>query len=887
MSDCRRAAWLAILMVSSTALGCKKPDPRSSSSQRAKAVLLVDGCAELRAGNLCELGKDRRMVAWTAANVAVRVAVDQSWLETERVSILGGRQVRFQVPRAAKRIVFQVGQRFHTFRISAPRGRTALDAIQSEDLSPEGTRARLDAMLQEAVDPELRAHALALYGRSYLRSGDYEEACQTFERSRAAALRAGLPVQANRELFVLASTQMQQLFRLREAEATLDRVVPAMSSQEASLLLQRAALFLLEGDTRKALSFAREALDIGERLDLTSTKAMARDLEQLLLAELGRLDDARALEAQLVSMAGDDPCWLARLRANQGWIELSTAEGDAARALEKSREAVRLNADCSDRFYEQNALVNVGLAHFRLGQLEEARTALAQAAELGELAGWVRAWAMELEGRLALATGEPKRALALFEDLQERGRIAAPVSMRYRAAVGVGLAHAKLGKLKDAVAAFREAEAQLDEDARLVPLAEGRDVFVGEREESSRELLEALLKLDRADDAFAVARHARARALQTLITGSRVEALTGERREQWIDATGRYKAARKRLEESAKNAWEVPRSEREAFELARQRERALAERALDETWQVLAVDEAKPLRPPAAGELLLAFHPLPEGWAVFGATAQGVEVQRVAEPLATADVAALSAQLLAPFAAQIEQAERLTVLPYGGLKALAFHALPWGDATLLDARPVAYGTDLGAPEPGSEFPVDLMVIADPRNNLPDAQTEARLVATRAAVAHEHVLLGALATPERVSKAFTDARAVHFAGHAEADARGFRSRMLLADGGELLAGDILMLPRVPHTLILSGCETTRESQQAPVSSVGLAQAFLARGAQLVVATTAPVADSLGLAFARALYADGRAQVTPESFRRALLSVRGVGNDGWMHYRLLVP
>src|SRR6185295_1171983 len=78
--------------------------------------------------------------------------------------------------------------------------------------------------------------------------------------------------------------------------------------------------------------------------------------------------------------------------------------------------------------------------------------------------------------------------------------------------------------------------------------------------------------------------------------------------------------------------------------------------------------------PPAADELILAFHPLTRGgWAVFAADATGVAFRRFSLPAAagnsptTAWKAALGEQVLAPFADRLRRARRVRLLPYGAL----------------------------------------------------------------------------------------------------------------------------------------------------------------------------------------------------------------------------
>ncbi len=867
----------------------------SSAERKAEraghdAPPLFDGCAEFRKGNLCELDHDSELVVWVPQSEgSPSVLIDGKLRESIVKQARQGTQVRVSVPVDTRHLEIRVGHKNLILRIVRRRTYPELEEarrLQAAGLVKEAS-AKL-ATLAAAAEPELKARALSEQARLDMGRGRHLEAINTLRVSRRAAIAAGLHMAAVKEQFALASTQMQHLFQLTDAERTLASIEPVSAAQVGWLSYHQAALALLGGNPRVAVSHIRTAAERAEQLGIASMEAMAGDLELMVLAELGRLDDARALAPRLLRLASRDDCGRARIAANVGWIELTTQAGDAQRAHESSREALVLfSSTCPDLFQHQNALVNLALASFKIGALEESKRHLADASALGPLAGWVKAWAAELEGRLALAAGDAKTALTVFRDLQSRAEIAAPVSSRYRAAVGVGLALKQLGDAKAAVEAFLEAESQLDQDARLVPVAEGRDVFVGEREESSRELVDTLLKLERFDDALRVTRRARARALRTLNLSAQAEALAGQARTHWLEVAGRYKAARKKLEESEQAAWEVPLAEREAFAQRQLQERQAVERALDETYSLLAASNPRPLLPPAQGELVLAFHSLPQGFALFAATADKVHAHRITDPLALSDSVALSAQLLGPFAEQIARATWIKVLPYGPLKNVAFHALPFGGSTLLDHKSVVYGADLGEIPTLADFGTEVAVVADPRADLSGARQEGKLVASRLQVLAKDQWFGLRATRETVSAALSSTRLVHFAGHAQAEPRGVHSRMLLAAEGELDVGDILMLPSVPHTVVLSGCETTREMGESPVASLGLAQAFLARGSQLVIATTAPVSDAFGLPLMKQLYAEGGALPDREGFRKALLSVRRAGDDSWLHYRALVP
>ena len=73
----------------------------------------------------------------------------------------------------------------------------------------------------------------------------------------------------------------------------------------------------------------------------------------------------------------------------------------------------------------------------------------------------------------------------------------------------------------------------------------------------------------------------------------------------------------------------------------------------------------------------------------------------------------------------------------------------------------------------------------------------------------------------------------------------------------------------------------------METVGLAQAFLAAGAEAVVASTRPIKDTLGRAFAKQLYA-APGDTLGSRFAAAQRALRAGGADeDWSSFRLMVP
>jgi CHAT domain-containing protein len=99
-----------------------------------------------------------------------------------------------------------------------------------------------------------------------------------------------------------------------------------------------------------------------------------------------------------------------------------------------------------------------------------------------------------------------------------------------------------------------------------------------------------------------------------------------------------------------------------------------------------------------------------------------------------------------------------------------------------------------------------------------------------------------------------------------------------------------MTRAPSRVVLSACESARSGDDAPPEGLGLAQAFLTAGADLVIAPTRRVPDALAADLTRALYeqlSDPRGDAA-EALRAAQtrLAREQPGSD-WPAFRVLRP
>lgn len=233
--------------------------------------------------------------------------------------------------------------------------------------------------------------------------------------------------------------------------------------------------------------------------------------------------------------------------------------------------------------------------------------------------------------------------------------------------------------------------------------------------------------------------------------------------------------------------------------------------------------------------------------------------------------------LIAPVASYLPSSSgTLTIVPYGPLHTLPFHALYDGSRYLIEDFQIQYlptssmvvGTDLSRPggeAVGRTSPESIVAHAFPRSNSPGRDTsglysnageplvfgysgnghlqrtieEAKAVAS---ILHGQCYLEHSATIARLNTEAPYSSIIHIATHGQSrlDAPNFSS-LLLADG-RLNAIDAFGFDLQQCELVtLSGCETGLSLSGGGDEQLGLGRAFLAAGAKSLVMSLWPVED----------------------------------------------
>ncbi len=726
--------------------------------------------------------------------------------------------------------------------------------------------------------PHHRCDRAALLARAALRTRAPSDAAAALEAAWVACERADRPqVRSDLagSLAWLSVVGLRDLDRAERALARLAATVPGWPAGAAQLAYYRGLSAAAIGDWRGA----QRASDRAAALAAQWVQPKVRWAAVALAAEVaGRLGDHERAVAHLRTLLGEaQGCHRVSVQNNLAWALLGAPDAQAAAVPARRAEADGLltaalaaAGPCRPGL---RANLHTTRARLRLDQGDApgaagALSAARSANPSPEPA--VALWMDELAARGLAHAGQWAGAADAYAALAAEAEASLLPAAQWRATVGQAEALAALGDAGAADAAYAEADGLLIEQARAVPLGVGHHGFYGDRAGYVLRRADGLVAQGRVGAAADLVRRHRRLALAQVAVGAKVAALTGPARTAWAEAIQAYQGAQAEAQELLARAALLDRAGRAE---ARQRARGLearAQAALDRAYTTLGVDPGQvALAPPPPQTLLLVL----TAERVFALDAEGA---RATVPW-DGDGAGLLAALDGPLAA----AEWVVVLAGARLADVDVHAWPWRGAPLGLQRAVVYGHDL---PPGPAGGDGALVVSDPRSDLPAARVEGAGVARRLGAHH---LMGLSATRAAVLDGLGRVERLHYAGHGVVDPESPLAGALgLAGGDRLTIADLLAAPQVPTHVVLSGCETARAAGQGVVVGLGLGQAFLAAGAQSVVAAVRPVDDALAAQFFAAYYSDP--QAAPEvALRTAWQATRATASESdWASFRLLV-
>lgn len=867
---------------------------------------------------VCSLFPNRRLHLWVRTSPPhgkVEIHASRQLLTPRGTEIGGGTYYRLEIPKQADRLTVSLrppgggeGAGW-SLRLAEPEQPRWMEEVGK--MNPTEARKRLEGLRKSAPFKEQTYVLRTLANYAHNDDAGREEKLLG-ERSRIdhAENRWSGEVESGTQLANLFIQQGRFLAARRALDALrLPAKAPADSKYQ--IIYARGLLASETGDYRLALKKLNAADELAKRTQHDIYRWEAEQVLASILQELGRsqasYDLFESLAVHLPKLK--TPCDRGTLLTNIGWSRLLAAE-----AGESIQDPTSLLEQARDRFEEGpctldqqlNAHLNLALDYQRKGQLPAARIELDRARLLRSDPNLSqRLWSDDLEARMAIAEGHPELALGLYQELENKSRLALSPEGRLRALLGQANAQRALRHSKEAIDALAAADLQIDEQSRHIPVHEGRDTFLAQEEAVTRKYLDLLLQTGQKERALDLARRSRSRLLRQIEVGERLAQLKPEEQRAWSGFLAHYRAVRQAIDKEASTEWTLADSERKRAREAQAEQLADAQDALDRALAVRGASGEGKLASPAPDEVILIYHPLTEGrWAGFAATARGIEIERFKLRLPLpADPKERAQILLKPsraFQAAIASSKQVRVLPYGPLRAVDFHALPFdGDKPLLATHRVVYSLDLpvhpSPPPPGGQ--PEALIVSNPNGNLREADDEAATVEDSIRSWQPRwrpvSLRGREARSNAVLKALPEATYFHYAGHGVFGGfAGWASELPLADNSSLALGEVLSLsPRVPKWVVLSACDAARTSEEAPGEGIGLANAFLLAGSQGVVAAMQQVPDESARALMRELYGGWKAgEDLPSQLRRAQLACHEKNPSAcasWASFRLLVP
>ncbi|MCB9604881.1 MAG: CHAT domain-containing protein [Sandaracinus sp.] len=418
-------------------------------------------------------------------------------------------------------------------------------------------------------------------------------------------------------------------------------------------------------------------------------------------------------------------------------------------------------------------------------------------------------------------------------ELGRRGRASDWLDLVWRAEDGLGRVYEAVDRTDDALDAWGRAEATVDEWHRRVPLEGAGRFFAATHGRSARRRVGLALDRGLSQLAFETARHARRRGLAAVLR----PAVVPTEGEEALEAYWRQRAD---LAERAASAWSVPSVELEAFRHTLDEDRASTRARLEALYASFPElrDALGPPPPPADGTLEVVLFPLDDTTLAVLARGPAPSTEVLAARVAF-EVDAVHAAI----AARLPSTTRVRVLADARARRLSLHTAVGPEGPLGATHDVVYGLDLGGVAPGPRAR-RVLVVADPSRNLEGARREAERTAAawRARGVEVRVLEGREATHRAWLDAMASTDVLHYAGHGEAGGGLWDTGLPLADD-RLTLSDVLASPAVPREVWLLGCDTAHVD--ATGTELALPAAFVAAGAEHVVATTEPLDDASAL------------------------------------------
>jgi CHAT domain-containing protein len=719
---------------------------------------------------------------------------------------------------------------------------------------------------------------------------------------------------------------------LGELDGALELFEQALASAEgegmraarARALTELANTRWLRGEYQRSFELVRRSNEIAEGLDSPLRLNANYQLLGLIYWELndyGRALDALERAAEFARRARA-PLEVASALNNRGIV--LRRRGDYDEALTAFREALAIDTRLKTRWGRAYDERNMGTTLHRMGRLAEAAPHLVTAVELSrEIGDRVNlAKSLLALGELRLDEGAREEAAELLRSALEAAREVYLPEVEWRALWGVGRLRRAGGDRAAALEALAAAVDVVEAMREAVKIGEFQSGFLTNKMELYEDVVELLLDMGRAEQAFTYAERSRARRFMDLLAGRDFELKTERERRLYagLQELGRRMRG---LQQTLAQEDDAERRAPLARELEELRTRyadllvdiRTANPGLSAFVEVEAVGPDELARTLPAEAALLVYYVLPQElviWALCEGelTAQRVPVERAdltdsvrAYRLMVQNRELLSqvrtasqrlSELLLPAALRrrLEGSGVIGIVPHGPLHYVSFASLHDGEAFLVERRPLFYGPSASAlrrllaeevPPKGEGLQVLALgnpAVGDPAYELPF--TEREVVSIGRSFVEVTPLTGEGATEDRLKEDLARFDVVHIGAHGQFDpVNPLFSALMLARGeedGMLHLHEVTGLELNARLVTLSACQSGLGELRAADELVSLARAFTYAGTRSIVSTLWRVDDVSTALVTKHFYRHYVAHGAAESLRHAQLQVM---NDG-RHY-----
>lgn len=781
------------------------------------------------------------------------------------------------------------------------------------------------------------ADTIGNLGGKHLLLGEYAQALTYYQQSLAIDERLKLKPSICLDLENIGLCYVG-LGRAQEAIQALDRALSiakeaGLKKEEADCQKARGSALMQSGRYTEAFEWYRQARQTYEQVGLNSEP----EFKQQLIEALG---DIGNLEIRLGDVASAEKDFRRAIEISEAikhprgitinLIALGDLEWRRKRLPEAAAfylQALARANEANDRASTASAKIQLALTYRDLKRLDEAAKEALQAREVAQAtqARPLEVAALYAQGEVARTVGQHEAALNYFSSGAELARETGDPELTWRLDFGRGQSLEALKRNQEALTAYQNAVKTIEQVRSGLREERFRAGYLEDKYQVYVALVELLLKLGHADEAFVFAEKLRARSYLDMLNRGQPPIRNPTQRQTESTLQNRVRELQRKLEEE--NAKPSPDQKRQALNLfskelgdaEREYENFLDDlRRTDPAYaavRALSVPSGKEVEQRLPANTALIEYVLGEqNLVIFVLTPEGLRAKTV--PLRAVDLearvdtlrdlmlhkntnewelpaAGLYRTLIAPIedAGWLKDIKQLYIIPHAILHYVPFAALKKENGVrshlLVEDYVLAYlpaaATLVYAKKPARSSN-SVLAMAPSSTRLQFTQRESQSVSEQFPRQHM-LLLGPRATESSFKRLADHYDVIHLATHGYFNKLNplLSGVLLEADAendGHLDVHEILELKLNAELVTLSACDTALGSgyfAEVPAGDdlVGLTRAFMFAGAPSVLASLWEVNDRSAVQLMHSFYGQLRKGDKATALAKAQREMRARG------------